>query len=123
LAPRFERRGAFLVPAGEYDWSAVPGRRYVPDVDESGPANAWRREDELFVPMEASDGRMLGVVSVSQPVSGRRPSDDELDVLVAVAHHAAAAVEAAQTAAERARRRAALERLVEVSAHLTRRVS
>jgi two-component system cell cycle sensor histidine kinase/response regulator CckA len=123
LDPRFERRGAFLVPAGEYDWSAVEGRRYVPDVDESGPANAWHREDELFVPMEASDGRLLGVVSVSQPVSGRRPSDDELDVLVAVARHAAAAVEAAQAATQRALRRAALERLVQVSAHLTGGVS
>jgi two-component system cell cycle sensor histidine kinase/response regulator CckA len=123
LDARFERRGAFLVPAGEYDWSAAQGRRYVPDSAAGDGPDAWRGEDELFVPMAAADGHVLGVLSVSQPASGRRPSVDELDVLVAVARHAAAAVEAAQAATRHAQRRAALERLVEVSSHLTGGVS
>ena len=50
-------------------------------------------EDELFVPFYGSDGSLLGIFSVGEPRSGRRPSDEELDVLVAMAEHAAAAVE------------------------------
>ena len=50
----------------------------------------WHPEDELFVPFYASDGTLLGIFSVGEPRSGRRPSDEELDVLVAMAEHAAA---------------------------------
>jgi len=35
---------------------------------------------------------------VGEPRSGRRPSDEELDVLVAMAEHAAAAVESLEDA-------------------------
>ena len=46
LDDRFARRGAYVVPAGEYDWSR--GRRA-----SSRPAirGAWHPEDALFVPM------------------------------------------------------------------------
>src|SRR4029079_19594278 len=50
---------------------------------------------------------------------GRRPSDEELDVLVAVAEHAALAVEGAQAAADAARQQAALEQLLRVSSRLS----
>ena len=54
--------------------------------------------DELFVPFYGSDREILGILSVGEPKSGRRPTDEELDVLVAMAEHAAAAVESLQTA-------------------------
>ena len=42
--------------------------------------------------------RLLGgrIFSVGEPTSRRRPSDDELDILVAIAEHAADAIEALQ---------------------------
>ena len=48
--------------------------------------------------MRGADGRLLGILSVDEPISGRKPSGDEIDVLVAVSEHAALAVQAAQEA-------------------------
>src|SRR5581483_11207273 len=75
--------------------------------------------DALFVPLRHQDGHLLGIVSVDEPSSGRKPSDEELDVLVALADHAALAVQAAQEAAQAARHRRALEELLAVSSRLT----
>jgi diguanylate cyclase (GGDEF)-like protein len=61
---------------------------------------------------------MLGIISVDEPVTGRRPFDDDLDVLVAVADHAAIAVQGAQEAAAADRHRRAVEQLLAVSSWL-----
>ena len=50
------------------------------------------------MPFYSSDQQLLGIFSLGEPRSGRRPTDDELDVLVAMAEHAATAVETMQTA-------------------------
>ena len=68
--------------------------------------------------MRAADGRLLGVLSVDEPISGRKPSGDEIDVLVAVSEHAAIAVQAAQEAARAKANRDALEQLLAVSTRL-----
>src|SRR5690242_4584209 len=81
--------------------------------------DAWHPEDELFVPLEDSDGRMLAIFSVGEPRSGRRPNGAELEVLCALAAHAAIAIETAQQAERTARHRASLEQLLEVSSTLT----
>src|SRR6478672_4853391 len=116
LQPEFERRGAYVVPAGAYDWDAELGdRSYVPDSTPGRGENGWQPEDALFLPMRHSDGHLLGILSVDEPVNRQRPRDDELDVLVSVADHAALAVQAAQEAAEAARHRPALEQLLDIS--------
>jgi len=117
LDERFELRGAYIVPYGEFDWGNRD--RFVPDAAPSDDPSAWHPEDALFVPMRHSDGYLLGIISLDEPVSGRKPSPDELDVLVAVGNHASLAVQGAQEAAQAAHHRAALERLLEVSAKLT----
>ena len=66
-----------------------------------------------------SRGLLLGIISVDEPISGRRPADDELDVLVSLVDHAALAVEAAREAAESARHQRALEELLAVSSRIT----
>ena len=118
LDERFCRRGAYVVPAGEFDWSAVDDSSYVPSVEPGTGEDAWHPEDALFVPMRHSDGHLLGILSVDEPASRRRPADEELDVLVALADHAALAVQSAQEASEAARHRLALERLLAVSSQL-----
>ena len=70
------------------------------------------------MPMRGSDGTLLGVVSVDEPESGLRPTDEELDVLVAFAEHVIEAIEAVQHAAAAARDRASLAQLLEVSGSL-----
>ncbi|MFL5928990.1 MAG: PAS domain S-box protein [Gaiellaceae bacterium] len=117
LDQRFLQRGAYLVPEGEIDWDEH-GASYKPDLPPSSDPNAWHADDALFAPMRGADGQLLGVLSVDEPKSGRKPTGDEIDVLVAVSQHAALAVEAAQEAARAKANRDALERLLAVSASL-----
>jgi diguanylate cyclase (GGDEF)-like protein len=120
LDERFRRRGAYVVQAGDYDWSAEGhASSYVPAAEAGTGPDAWHPEDALFVPLWHPGGQLLGILSVDEPVNLRRPSDEELDVLVALAEHAALAVQASQESAEAARHRLALERLLGVSSRLT----
>jgi PAS domain S-box-containing protein len=113
---RFLRRGAYLVPHDEGDWEGVPS--HVPEFEPSTDPDAWHPEDALMVPMRGAHGALLGVVSVDEPESGLRPTDEELDVLVAFAEHVIGAIDAAQDAAAAARGRASLAQLFDVSASL-----
>jgi diguanylate cyclase (GGDEF)-like protein len=117
LDERFLRRGAYLIPHEHFDWAADVAT-FVPDIEPTDDPDAWHPEDALMVPMRHSAGHLLGILSVDEPRSRRKPTDEELDVLVAVAEHAALAVEGAQAAAEAARHRAALEQLLHVSSRL-----
>jgi diguanylate cyclase (GGDEF)-like protein len=118
LTDRFERRGAYVVPSGSVDWDSL-GPSYLPQGGRSCHPEAWDPEDALFVPMRDHRGALLGIVSVDEPVSGRRPTDDDLDVLVSIADHAALAVEAVREAAESARHQRALEELLALSSRIT----
>ena len=119
LDQRFLQRGAYLVPHGEFDWSDESiGPTYTPDLPVSDDPNAWHPDDALFAPMRGTDGQLLGVLSVDEPISGRKPTGDEIDVLVAVSEHAALAVQAAQETARAKANRDALERLLDVSTRL-----
>ena len=119
LDERFLQRGAYLVPHGEFDWETDTSGFYTPDLPVSDDPNAWHPDDALFAPLRGADGQLLGILSVDEPLSGRKPTGDEIDVLVAVSEHAALAVEAAQEASRAKANRDALERLLEVSTRLT----
>jgi PAS domain S-box-containing protein len=118
LDQRFLQRGAYLVPAGEIDWSEHLST-YIPDLPISDDPAAWHPDDALFVPMRSAGGRLLGILSVDEPISGRKPSGDEIDVLVAVSEHAALAVQSAQEATRAKENSDALAHLLAVSARLT----
>jgi diguanylate cyclase (GGDEF)-like protein len=118
LSGRFERRGAYVVPSGSVDWGTL-GLSYVPQGTRSSDPEAWDPEDALFVPMRDGRGLLLGIISVDEPLTGRRPTDDDLDVLVSLGDHAALAVEAAREAADSARHQRALEELLAVSSRIT----
>jgi diguanylate cyclase (GGDEF)-like protein len=118
LDERFLRRGAYLIPHEQFDWFADVAT-FVPDIEPTDDPDAWHPQDALIVPMRHSAGHLLGILSVDEPRSGRKPTDEDLDVLVAVAEHAALAVEGAQAAADAARHRAALEQLLRVSSRLS----
>ena len=117
LDARFLQRGAYLLPYGEFDWSGHLDS-FTPDIPVSDDPNAWHPDDALFVPMRAADGTLLGILSVDEPISGRKPSGDEIDVLVAVTEHAALAVQAAQESSRAKANSEALAHLLAVSARL-----
>jgi diguanylate cyclase (GGDEF)-like protein len=124
LDERFDRRGAYFIPEGSLDWEAADvGARWMPEPAPGEDDGAWRPGDELFVPCRDSDGHMLAILSLGEPVSGRRATDSELDFLVAVGRHAALALEQAHRTHESRRHRAALERLVSLSTKLAEKAS
>ena len=105
------RRGVRLGRAGRGDRRA----RHRSPTDDP---DAWSAEDALFVPLRDSTGELIGVVSVDEPHTGRRPSDEQLDALVAIAGHAALALRIAQGTANDAQHQRMLESVLEVSAQL-----
>jgi diguanylate cyclase (GGDEF)-like protein len=89
------RQGALWLPDGAHEWNDetilwTPAAAAAPDAD------AWHPHDMLMLPLRGAGGELLGLVSVDQPLHGRRPDDSELEVLVAVADQAGLAVEQAQ---------------------------
>ena len=98
LSERFLRDGAYFVPAGQYDWDEDPVRTYTPVLEVSDDPDAWHPDDALMVPLRSAEGALLGIVSVDEPVTGRRPTPVELELLSTVVANAAVAVEQAQTA-------------------------
>jgi diguanylate cyclase (GGDEF)-like protein len=126
LSERFRHGDAYLVYDGELDWDQQSGKRIVADasyvVSAEGP-DAWQVEDEIFVPFHHADGSVLGILNVGSPASGRRPCDEDLEMLSLVVRHAARAVRRAQDAANAAAHRRGLEELLRVSSQLTETVS
>jgi diguanylate cyclase (GGDEF)-like protein/PAS domain S-box-containing protein len=114
LDPRFLRSGAFFIPAEALQWDEEI-KCYTPQLDavDADDPMAWQADDALFVTLDGTDGRRFGVISVDEPVSGRRPDDQLLEVLTGVAAHAAQAIESADQLARLqgtlARHRAVLE--------------
>ena len=118
LDERFLARGAYVIPAGAHDWSRS-GTVYAPPLEPvPDDPGAWHPEDVLLVPLTGSDGELLGVMSVDEPGSLRKPTHEELDVLVTVAEHVALAIEDAQSDETAARHRASLQHLLQVSLQL-----
>ena len=118
LDDRYRRHGAYFIPTGSFDWSTASGRRFVPQGPVSDDPAVWHPDDELFVPMRHSDGHLLGILSFAEPVSGRRPDEEELAVMVAYADHAAIALQSGQDRTLASRHRLALGHLLQVSSQL-----
>jgi diguanylate cyclase (GGDEF)-like protein len=123
LDGRFLRGGAFFIKHGEFDWRNQVGDRYVPEREASEDPEAWNPADEVFVPLYGPGDELLGILSIGDPLSGLRPCDEELGLLVGLAHYAAQALAAAQAAIVRERHRGALEELMHVSSGLTQTLS
>jgi diguanylate cyclase (GGDEF)-like protein len=124
LDERFDRRGAYFIPEGSLDWDAADiGTRWMPEPTHAEDDATWRPGDELFVPCRDSDGDILAIISLGEPVSGMRATDHELDFLVAVGRHAALALEQAHRTREARRHRAALEQLLGLSRKLAENAS
>ncbi len=92
--------GAAWLPAGSYDPDTQPLSWRPAAVAPLG-AGGWDPDDMLLLPLRGGSGELLGFVSVDQPLLGRRPTDAEIGVLMAVVDHAGLAVEQVQHGAAR----------------------
>ncbi|MGH3050579.1 MAG: GAF domain-containing protein, partial [Gaiellaceae bacterium] len=118
LSDRFARNGAYVIPSGSVDWDEL-GPSFVPEGSRTADPEGWDPEDALFVAMRDQRDNLLGIISVDEPLDGRRPTDDDLDILVALTDHAALALEAVREAHETRRHQRALEELLAVSSRIT----
>ena len=89
------RQGALWLPDGAYEWADEP-IWWTPATAAAPDPAAWHPNDMLMLPLRAASGEVIGVVSVDQPLHGRRPDDGEIEILMAVADQAGLAVEQAQ---------------------------
>jgi diguanylate cyclase (GGDEF)-like protein len=87
--------GASWLPAGSYEhepdavtWRAATVAPLA--------ADGWHPDDMLLLPLRSDSREILGIVSVDQPLLGRRPTDEEISILMAVADHAGLALEQVQ---------------------------
>jgi diguanylate cyclase (GGDEF)-like protein len=87
----YQREGAIWLPAGSHAWRDETMFWVPPAPTTTGP-EAWKPDDMLLLPLRDGGGEVIGVVSVDQPVGGRRPSDADLACLMAVADHAGLAL-------------------------------
>lgn len=75
----------------------------------------WHPEDFLFVPMYGKEGRILGTISVDDPIDGRRPTAQSLRILELFAREAAFAIEQSDLLRALRRTENYLERLISSS--------
>jgi diguanylate cyclase (GGDEF)-like protein len=115
LAARFERRGVHHVLAGSLAERPDGLVIHRPDAPPSAGPEHWDPDDLLLAVMRRANGDVVGIISVDQPLDGRRPTDTLCDKLVSLAQVAALAVEQAADAERDARHRIALDRLLTLS--------
>ena len=97
MRPEYMREGALWLPAGTYEWDDESAVWTPPAAAAPGP-DGWHPEDMLMLPLRGAAGEIVGIVSLDQPLHGRRPDDAEIAVLMAVADQAGLAVEQAHRA-------------------------
>ncbi len=56
----------------------------------------WDPQDLLYAPLRLADGRVVGVLSIDDPLDGKRPTKESLAPLELFIHQAAVAIENAQ---------------------------
>ncbi|MGH3344361.1 MAG: diguanylate cyclase domain-containing protein [Carbonactinosporaceae bacterium] len=87
----------------------VPG--WTSDAPADGEdAEAWHRHDALFAPLRTPERQLVGVLSVDQPVDGRRPGPWQLELLEMFACQVAIALHNARLHQETLRALGGLER-------------
>jgi diguanylate cyclase (GGDEF)-like protein len=97
--------GVFFLTEESGFWEDLP-EAYVPDLAPSDDPDAWRAGDGLLVFLSDPSGAPLAMFSMDEPLSGLRPTEDELRLTSAICAHAESALTVArrtEAAAEHAR--------------------
>jgi diguanylate cyclase (GGDEF)-like protein len=107
--------GTYFVSAESGFWSALENVYTTPVNQPRDDAEAWREGDGLLVFLTDTAGAPLGFLSMDAPLTGRRPSNDQLRLIRAVALHAEQALESAQHGARTRENERMHSRLLEAS--------
>jgi len=93
---RFRLGEFYYVPWNDPIISEKFGRGTVPSHLKPEEMVDWNPDDLLYAPLRLADGRVVAVVSMDDPVDGRRPTKETLAPLELFLHQAAVAIENAQ---------------------------
>ncbi len=80
-----------FIPEGSVDAGEIPS--YIPDLPVVDDPDAWHPLDGLLAPLRAPGGELVGVLSVDEPVNGKRPDRWQCELLEMFAVHAAIAID------------------------------
>jgi len=87
-------RSYFISHEAQY-WDQNDERLVIPDLGERSEGE-WHPLDSLFVPLLTRDRRLIGYLSVDDPVDRKIPSRDVIDTLEIFSNQAVTAIENAQ---------------------------
>lgn len=98
MQEQFRVGRCYFIPQGEVNWDRdFNGPTYNIVKEEAGPGDdAWRPDDVLIAPIELRGGETVGILSLDQPLDGKRPDPDTLQALEIYANQAAVAIENAR---------------------------
>lgn len=117
VAPQ-ELPGVFFIAAESSFWEDLENV-FTPVLPASDHPDAWQAEDGLLVFLSDSDGQPLGFVSVDEPVSRRRPTEDELRLVRVICSHAQQGLEGLHRAERAEENQRMLSLLLETSPALS----
>lgn len=94
MQPEYQVSHSYFLPA-EGAEALIEGLPTLQVIEERmGPgARAWHPDDLLLVPFYGAGGRLLGLMSVDEPRSGRRPDQATVEALEVFAGQAAFSIE------------------------------
>jgi diguanylate cyclase (GGDEF)-like protein len=110
--------GVFFLAAESHFWASIHNT-FTPELTPTDEPDAWQAEDGLLVFLSDSEGQPLAFVSVDEPVSRRRPTDDDLRLLRAICSHAEHGLENARRSERTEKNRRMLSLLLETSPALS----
>ncbi len=94
MQDRFRLSGSYFIPAeGSADLPQDLPTLTLAAEPQRGGARAWNPDDLLLVPIYGAERRLIGLMSVDQPRSGRRPTPDTVEALELFASQAAFSIE------------------------------
>jgi len=93
---RWVREYFWKVPSGTPPEEAIEHIAGVPSKISPEEMIDWHPQDTLYAPLRLPKGRVVGIISIDDPLDGRRPTKESLAPLELFVHQAAVAIENAQ---------------------------
>jgi signal transduction histidine kinase/putative methionine-R-sulfoxide reductase with GAF domain len=95
MSEEFEISGSYFISHEREFWRNMEHAVYVPDLGERGNGE-WHPMDSLFVPLWTRDQRLIGYLSVDDPIDRRVPGIETIETLEIFANQAVTAIENAR---------------------------
>lgn len=91
MRPEFKISHSYFIPADQTPIIPPDVHHLAIDVSKSAPktSNAWDADDFLLIPLENSDGQIIGLISLDDPSDGLRPDKAAIESIEVFAWQAA----------------------------------